>query len=125
MATQENISPRQLELARKALWHQNGDALRTLDSVRDWLNEAGLVPVYPHAQFATPAPSFEAVLGRPENGWVPTAKKAAGAVAVADEEEEFDVDEAEDEDDDFAEDAEDESSKATVMMRKTRTTRAM
>ncbi len=82
MATQQNVTPRQLELARKALWHQDGDALRTADSIRTWLNDAGLVPLYPHAQFATPAPSFaEAVLGRPQNNWVPGTKKAAGTTA--------------------------------------------
>ena len=128
MATQQNVTPRQLELARKALWHQNGDALRTTDSVRTWLNEAGLVPVYPHAQFATPAPSFaEAVLGRPENGWVPqTAKSAAAsagtrfddsgkasfAVGDLDElpEDEDDFDEDGDEEDEDFDDEEDEEN---------------
>ncbi len=110
MATQENVTPRQLDLARKALWHQDGKALRTFDSVREWINEAGLVPVYPHPQFASPAPSFaEAVLGRPENGWVPNAPKAQGAAAVAnDEDDEFEADEPESEDDELAEDEEDE-----------------
>jgi len=80
MATQENVTPRQLELARKALWHQNGDALRTMESVRGWLESAGLIPLYPHPQFQAPAPSFaEAVLGRPEQGWIPQPKRSASA----------------------------------------------
>jgi hypothetical protein len=109
----DSITPNQLKLARIALWHQNGDALRTMDDARTWLDAAGLVPYYPHAQFAaSPQPSFaEAILGRPENGWVP---KAAGspseeesyAVAVEDEEsdEEFD----EDSDEDFEDEEESE-----------------
>ncbi len=117
MATQQNVTPRQLELARKALWHQDGNALHTTDSVRTWLNEAGLVPVYPHPQFATPAPSFaEAVLGRPENGWVPqpartaasTRYDAAGVASFAvGDLDEVPEDEDDSDDEDFDEDNED------------------
>ena len=82
MASTENITPRQLAQARMARWHQDGSALRTIDDARAWLDAAGLVPFYPHAQFATPSPSFaEAVLGRPENGWIPRRAKTAGAAA--------------------------------------------
>ncbi len=117
MATSpESITPNQLKLARVALWHQNGSALRTMDDAREWLDAAGLVPYYPHPQFAAaPQPSFaEAVLGRPENGWVPQA------AAVEDEEpeegeesddEEFDedFDDDESEEDEESEDEDEES----------------
>jgi hypothetical protein len=109
----EKISPNQLKNARIAQWHQNGDALRTVDDARTWLETAGLVPYYPHAQFAAaPQPSFaEAILGRPENGWVPRvaggpSEEESYAVAVEDEEP---ADEVEDEDDEFEdEDSDDE-----------------
>lgn len=114
MASTETISPKQLKLARTALWHQNGDALRTMDDARTWLEAAGLVSYYPHAQFAAaPQPSFaEAVLGRPETGWVPNAPKPFTAAAVGAEDEDTgdegldddDLDEESDGDDDFDED---------------------
>jgi 23S rRNA pseudouridine2605 synthase len=104
----EKVSPTQLKKARTAQWHQNGDALRTMDDARTWLESAGLVPYYPHAQFAAaPQPSFaEAILGRPENGWVPQAaggpsQEESYAVAVEDEEP---ADEVADEDDEFEDD---------------------
>ena len=112
----EKISPNQLKNARIAQWHQNGDALRTVDDARTWLETAGLVPYYPHAQFAAaPQPSFaEAILGRPEKGWIPPTTVVADgpseeesyAIAVEDEEH---ADEVVDEDDEFEdEDAEDD-----------------
>ncbi len=77
-STTDTLSPNQLKQARTRMWHQDGNALRTGDDARAWLNEAGLVPFYPHAQFAAPQGSFaEAILGRPENGWVPPAPPAA------------------------------------------------
>jgi 23S rRNA pseudouridine2605 synthase len=104
----EKVSPTQLKKARVAQWHQNGAALRTMDDARTWLESAGLVPYYPHAQFAAaPQPSFaEAILGRPENGWVPQAaggpsEEESYAVAVEDEEPSDDV---EDEDDELEDD---------------------
>jgi 23S rRNA pseudouridine2605 synthase len=125
-STPETITPNQLKQARTAIWHQNGDALRTLDDARTWLDAAGLVPYYPHAQFAaSPQPSFaEAILGRPENGWVPPStdgpsEEESYAVAVEDEEadEEFDEDDEDldedesDEDESEDEEGDDEESK--------------
>ena len=114
MATQ--ITPRQLELARRALFHQDGDALRTLDDQRAWIEEVGLAPMYPHAQFQAPQPSFaEAVLGRPMNGWVPTAKSASApdgseeesyAVEVEDEEPVDEVADPQPDEEDYANDEE-------------------
>ena len=82
-----------------------------------WLDAAGLVPYYPHAQFsAAPQPSFaEAILGRPETGWIAsTARVNSGdsgeesyAVEVEDEEPE-EGDENEDLDDDSEEDEDEE-----------------
>ena len=120
MASAEPLTPKQLNLARTALWHQNGDALRTADSTREWLETAGLVPYYPHAQFAAaPQPSFaEAVLGRPEQGWVPNAPSAANAAVQddadldhqADSDDDLDEDEEADEDDFEDEDESDEDA---------------
>ena len=66
----ETFTPRQLTAARKALWHQDGNALLTQGSAREWLELAGLIPYMPHTeQMPAPAPSFvEAILGRPETG---------------------------------------------------------
>ncbi|MGI4758433.1 MAG: hypothetical protein ACRYGF_16480, partial [Janthinobacterium lividum] len=108
MAPTETISPHQLKLARTALWHQNGDALRTMDDARIWLESAGLVPYYPHAQFAAaPQPSFaEAVLGRPETGWIPGAPKAAAADTEEDGDDSADDEYDEDADENFDDDDE-------------------
>ena len=115
----ETITPNQLKRARIALWHQDGNALRTADAARVWLNDAGLVPYYPHTQFTAPQPSFaEAVLGRPENGWVPAPAKSVAfnadedsyAVVVGDEESVEDSDDESDDESDFDEDAEDEEA---------------
>lgn len=110
-STQDLPTPNQLKLARVALWHQDGNALRTLDDLRDWLDTAGLVPYTPHPQFAAaPQPSFaEAVLGRPENGWIP--KSDATEAAAPSEEESYAV---EVEDEEPAEDFEDEDSDGDV-----------
>ena len=113
-STQDLPTQNQLKLARTALWHQDGNALRTLDDLREWLDNAGLVAYTPHQQFAAaPQPSFaEAVLGRPENGWIP---KSAATDEEPSEEESNDADlDSEDEDEDFegeenAEDQEDEN----------------
>ena len=119
MATSPVIpTQNQLKLARVALWHQDGKALQTLDDLRTWLDEAGLVPYTPHAQFAAaPQPSFaEAVLGRPEKGWIQKSEsdEADGpsedesyAVEVEDEEP---ADEVEISDEDF--DDEDDNTPA-------------
>jgi 23S rRNA pseudouridine2605 synthase len=55
----------QLAATRSTLWHQDGAPLLTLESLRSWLNQAGLVLYTPRAQqLPSPAPSLvEAVLG--------------------------------------------------------------
>ncbi len=107
----EKISPNQLKNARIAQWYQNGDARRTGEDARTWLETAGRVPYFSLALFASaPQPSCaEAILGRPEKGWV-SARVADGpseeesyAVAVEDEEP---ADEVEDDEDDEFEDEE-------------------
>ena len=53
-----------LHNARLKQWHQQGEALLTLENARSFLNAAGLVLFAPRPQIAAPAPSFvEAVLG--------------------------------------------------------------
>ncbi len=50
--------------ARVKRWHQQGEALLTLENLRSWLNAAGLVLFAPRPQIASPAPTLvEAVLG--------------------------------------------------------------
>jgi hypothetical protein len=54
----------QLANARLKQWHQQGEALLTLENLRSWLNAAGLVLFAPRPQIASPAPTLiEAVLG--------------------------------------------------------------
>jgi hypothetical protein len=54
----------QLADARLKQWHQQGEALLTLENLRSWLNAAGLVLFAPRPQIASPAPTLvEAVLG--------------------------------------------------------------
>jgi hypothetical protein len=55
----------QLTAARAKAWHQDGDALLTLETARDWINACGLVLFAPRAaQLPAPAPSLvEATLG--------------------------------------------------------------
>ena len=113
--TQNSITPSQLKRTRTLLWHQDGDALRTLDDARTWLDTAGLVPYYPHAQFAAaPQPSFaEAVLGRPETDWVASAARVNSgeesyAVDVEDDEPADEVADDEDVDEDFDDDEEED-----------------
>ena len=112
--TPETISPTQLKRARTSLWHQDGEPLRTLEDARSWLDAAGLVPYYPHAQFAAaPQPSFaEAILGRPETGWIPgtavgtpDAEDAAGS---DDQDPEDDLKDPEDDESDSEDDLFDE-----------------
>ncbi len=57
-------SAAQLADARLKQWHQQGEALLTLENARSWINAAGLALFAPRPQIAAPAPSFvEAVLG--------------------------------------------------------------
>ena len=59
-------SAAQLADVRQKQWHQQGEALLTLENARSWINAAGLVLFTPRPQIAAPAPSFvEAVLGAP------------------------------------------------------------
>jgi 23S rRNA pseudouridine2605 synthase len=54
----------QLTDARTKQWHQQGEALLTIENLRSWINAAGLVLFVPRPQIAAPAPSLvEAVLG--------------------------------------------------------------
>jgi len=59
------FNSQQLATARAAAWHQNGEALLTLEALRARLNGYGLVLFAPRPQqIAAPAPTFvEAVLG--------------------------------------------------------------
>ena len=108
MASQQSITARQLAQAREELFHRNGEPLGTTEAIREWVEVAGLLPVYPLAQFQAPMPSFaEAVLGRTENNWVPKPKRSAATGAEQDGE---DLDEAPDGSDEesYEFDAEDE-----------------
>jgi len=65
----ENTNPAiptaaQLSETRLKQWHQQGEALLTIENLRSWINTAGLVLFTPRPQIAAPAPSLvEAVLG--------------------------------------------------------------
>jgi hypothetical protein len=71
-------SAAQLHEVRLKQWHQQGEALLTLENARSFLNAAGLVLFAPRPQIAAPAPSFvEAVLGAPNSA--PTLAQMAQA----------------------------------------------
>jgi 23S rRNA pseudouridine2605 synthase len=56
----------QLGETRLKQWHQQGEALLTMENLRGWINATGLVLFAPRPQIASPAPSLvEAVLGAP------------------------------------------------------------
>ena len=56
----------QLAETRQRQWHQQGEALLTMENLRSWINTAGLVLFVPRPQIVAPAPSLvEAVLGEP------------------------------------------------------------
>jgi hypothetical protein len=65
----ENTNPAiptaaQLSETRLKQWHQQGEALLTIENLRSWINTAGLVLFVPRPQIAAPAPSLvEGVLG--------------------------------------------------------------
>jgi hypothetical protein len=68
----------QLAEARLKQWHQQGEALLTIENLRSWINAAGLVLYLPRPEIASPAPSLvEAVLGRPNPN--PTLEQASEA----------------------------------------------
>jgi 23S rRNA pseudouridine2605 synthase len=54
----------QLSETRLKQWHQQGEALLTIENLRGWINATGLVLFAPRPQIASPAPSLvEGVLG--------------------------------------------------------------
>jgi hypothetical protein len=56
----------QLSETRLKQWHQQGEALLTMENLRSWINTAGLALFVPRPQIVAPAPSLvEAVLGEP------------------------------------------------------------
>ena len=56
----------QLTDVRLKQWHQQGEAILTIENLRAWINATGLVLFAPRPQIASPAPSLiEAVLGGP------------------------------------------------------------
>ncbi|HEY4356694.1 MAG TPA: hypothetical protein VGN16_13165 [Acidobacteriaceae bacterium] len=65
MSSTPQFTTGQLAAARAKAWHQTGELLLTLDAVRDWINNAGIVLFAPRPQHvAAPAPSLvEATLG--------------------------------------------------------------
>jgi hypothetical protein len=66
LSSTPEFNEEQLAAVRAQGWHWSGDALLTLESVREWIGERGLVLFAPRTQqLATPAPSLvEATLGR-------------------------------------------------------------
>ena len=68
----------QLADARLRQWHQQGEALLTMENLRSWTNTAGLVLFVPRPQIVAPAPSLvEAVLGEPAA--IPTIEQTSEA----------------------------------------------
>jgi len=54
----------QLAESRLKQWHQQGEAVLTIENLRSWINATGLVLFLPRPEIASPAPSLvEAVLG--------------------------------------------------------------
>jgi hypothetical protein len=71
-------SAAQLAETRQKQWHQQGEALLTLENLRSWTNAAGLVLFVPRPQIVAPAPSLvEAVLGEPVA--IPTIEQTSEA----------------------------------------------
>ena len=76
--TNESSVTARLENARRKQWHQQGEALLTIENARSFLNATGLVLFAPRPQIAAPSPSFvEAVLGEPNA--TPTLAQVAPA----------------------------------------------
>lgn len=71
-------SAAQLAETRLKRWHQQGEALLTMENLRSWMNTSGLVLFVPRTQIASPAPTMvEAVLG--ESIAVPTLEQTTEA----------------------------------------------
>jgi hypothetical protein len=68
----------QLAETRLKQWHQQGEALLTIENLRGWINATGLVLFANRPQIASPAPSLvEAVMGEPNPS--PTIEQTTGA----------------------------------------------
>ena len=65
MSSIQEFNEAQLLAARAKAWHQDGNAVLTMEAARDWVNACGLVLFAPRAaQLPVPAPSLvEATLG--------------------------------------------------------------
>ncbi len=65
MSSIQEFNEAQLAAARAKAWHQDGNAILTLEAARDWVNACGLVLFAPRtSQLPAPAPSLvEATLG--------------------------------------------------------------
>jgi 23S rRNA pseudouridine2605 synthase len=65
LSSTQEFNETQLAAARAKAWHQDGEALLTLEATRDWINERGIVLFAPRAaQLPAPAPTLvEATLG--------------------------------------------------------------
>lgn len=71
-------SAAQLAEVRLKRWHQQGEALLTMENLRSWMNTAGLVLFAPRPQIVAPAATLvEAVLGAPNAS--PTVEQTAEA----------------------------------------------
>jgi 23S rRNA pseudouridine2605 synthase len=76
------LNREQLQATRAQRWHQNGEALLTLEAAREWLQETGLCLFLPRKmQLPAPAPSFvEAFLG--ETNATPSLEAIENATAL-------------------------------------------
>jgi 23S rRNA pseudouridine2605 synthase len=71
----------QLNESRLKQWHQQGEALLTLENLRSWINAAGLVLFAPRPQIGSPAGTLvEAVIGAPAAS--PTLAQTAEAKSL-------------------------------------------
>ena len=79
LSSTTEFGEQQLAAARLKTWHQDGEAILTLEAARAWLGEMGLVLFAPRSQqLATPAASFvEATVG------AATANPTAAAIETA------------------------------------------
>jgi 23S rRNA pseudouridine2605 synthase len=79
LSSTQEFDTTQLSAARAEAWHQNGEAILTLEAARAWIAERGIVLFAPRpAQLPAPAPSLvEATLGTANEA--PTAAETAAA----------------------------------------------
>ncbi|QMV18042.1 hypothetical protein GOB94_04570 [Granulicella sp. 5B5] len=79
MSSIQEFDAAQLAAARTKAWHQDGEAVLTLEAAREWIAEHGLVLFAPRTlQLPAPAPSLvEATLGAANDA--PTAAQTATA----------------------------------------------